>query len=73
MKKLLILFIFSLPLMAMKVEAPSRTVYICTGPKATVYHYRSDCKGLNKCSGEVKKITLEEAKKKRRACKICVK
>lgn len=74
MKKLFMLFAFSLSLMSMKVEAPAiKYVYICTGPNAKVYHYRSNCRGLNKCSGNIKKITLEDVKNKRRPCKICVK
>lgn len=54
----------------MKVDAPSDTVYICTGPKAKVYHSTSKCRGLNRCSGDIKSISLKEAKKSRRACKM---
>lgn len=47
-------------------------VYICTGPAAKKYHKTDKCKGLNRCSGEIKKITLAEAKDKSRTpCKIC--
>lgn len=49
----------------------SDTVYICTGPKAKVYHKYKDCKGLRNCSGDVKEISLEKAKRSRRPCKIC--
>ncbi len=51
----------------------SEYVYICTGPKAKVYHATPKCKGLSKCSGDIKKVTLEEIQKSRRACKLCVK
>lgn len=51
----------------------SDTVYICTGPKAKVYHKYNDCRGLERCSGEVKEISLEKAKKIRRPCRICYK
>ena len=44
-------------------------VYICTGPNAKVYHSSANCRGLNKCSGEVKKIPRSATK--RRACKVC--
>ena len=44
-------------------------VYICTGPKAKVYHTSPNCKGLNKCSGSVKKVSRSSVK--RRACRIC--
>ena len=48
------------------------TVYICTGPKAEVYHARKNCRGLNKCSGSIKTISLSKAVQMgRRACKIC--
>lgn len=51
----------------------SDTVYICTGPKAKVYHKYKDCRGLDRCSGDIKEISLEKAKKMRRPCKICYK
>ena len=60
MKKLLL----SLALSAIALSTSSRndeTVYICTGPKAEVYHSKSNCRGLNRCSGDVKKVTLSKA------------
>ncbi len=46
-------------------------VYICNGPSSKVYHKSDRCKGLSRCSTEVSKVTIEEAKKLgRRACKI---
>lgn len=75
MKKALLLMALALPLFSMKIEPnavdAAKTAYICTGPKAEVYHATSKCKGLNRCSGEIKAISIEEAKKTRRACKIC--
>ncbi len=70
MKKSLLLFLFCLPLLSMKVDTPE-TVYICTGPKAEVYHSTTKCRGLNRCSGEIKAVSLEKIKKSRRACRIC--
>lgn len=53
-------------------NSESQMVYICTGPQSRVYHKYDDCKGLSKCSEEIKKITLDKAKSmKRRACKLC--
>lgn len=47
-------------------------VYICTGPQAKVYHSKESCRGLNKCSGSIKKVTEVKAKSMgRRRCKIC--
>lgn len=51
--------------------AGAGTVYICTGPKAKVYHSTSKCKGLSKCSGEIKKISRSSTD--RRGCRMCVK
>jgi len=47
------------------------TVYICTGPKAKVYHSTPKCKGLNQCSGEIKAVSYESVKNRRMACRIC--
>lgn len=46
----------------MKVEAPSKNVYICTGKNAKIYHATSKCKGLNRYSGEIKAISFEVGK-----------
>ena len=71
MKKLLL----SLALSAIALSTSSSngvTVYICTGPKAEAYHSKSNCRGLNRCSGDVKKVTLAKAVQMgRRACRIC--
>lgn len=48
-------------------------VYICTGPKAKVYHHDKKCKGLSKCSGTVKSIHINEASGTRRPCRMCAK
>lgn len=44
-------------------------VYICTGPKAKVYHSTPECSGLKKCSGTVKKV--QRSSTKRRGCRKC--
>lgn len=52
----------------------SQGVYVCTGPTAYAYHKTKACRGLRRCTGEIKKISLEQAKKeKRKACKLCYK
>lgn len=52
--------------------AAEKVVYICTGPKAKVFHRTERCKGLNKCSGEIKKVPLKDARDMgRRPCKMC--
>ncbi len=48
------------------------TVYICTGQYATAYHRNKNCSGLGNCKGEIKQVSLEYAKQKRRTpCKTC--
>lgn len=51
-------------------EATSKgDVYICTSKSAKVYHSTPNCKGLNRCSKEIKKVSKSSIK--RRGCKIC--
>jgi len=72
MKKLTLTLVTLLLLSSFSLESSPYTVYICTGPKAKVYHSVSTCRGLNRCSGEVVGVSLAKAKKMgRRECKIC--
>lgn len=59
----------------LSVTASNETyVYICTGPKSKRYHKTSSCRGLEKCSKDVKKVTLVYAEGKGRTpCNICYK
>ncbi len=77
MKKCILLLLLCLNFTSMGNETISEAtksksdyVYICTGPKATAYHRTPDCKGLNKCSGNVVKVSRSKAKH-RSPCKIC--
>jgi hypothetical protein len=48
------------------------TVYICTGPYAEAYHNTTSCRGLSKCSGEIREVTEQEAiNMGRHACGYC--
>jgi hypothetical protein len=38
------------------------TVYICVSKTASKYHLSESCKGLNRCTHTVSKVTLKEAK-----------
>ena len=40
-------------------------VYICDSEYATKYHYKKDCEGLQKCTHEIKELTVTEAKAKK--------
>lgn len=47
-------------------------VYICTSKGAKVYHRYKDCKGLSRCSKQIKTVSVEQAKRMgRRECRIC--
>ena len=41
-------------------------VYICTGQYAKAYHRNKNCSGLGNCKGEIKQVSLEDAKRKGR-------
>lgn len=44
-------------------------VYICVTGK--VYHSTKECRGLSNATHKIKAVSLSEAQKTRRACKIC--
>ncbi len=48
-------------------------VYVCTGGSSKRYHKTSQCRGLENCSKNIKKVTLSYAEEtmKRTPCKIC--
>ncbi len=84
MKKLLLFLIAATTLLGATTAAPipqkNRThekpakeyVYVCVSPTAYAYHSDKDCGGLNRCTHEVRKETVSEAKQDgRRACKLC--
>ncbi|MDB3906100.1 hypothetical protein N9355_01360 [Crocinitomicaceae bacterium] len=45
-------------------------VYICVSEGAYAYHHNADCGGLNRCTHQVRKVSLEEAQNEygRQAC-----
>lgn len=56
--------------------APERTqaemVYVCHGPKSKRYHKTDKCKGLCRCSTDIRQMTRQEAEAKHYTpCKIC--
>jgi hypothetical protein len=48
-------------------------VYICTGPKAIVFHRSNQCKGLLECRNKIILVLRSEAKTayRRRHCYLC--
>lgn len=71
MKKVILTTLCSLALLTSCESEKTTYVYICTSPKAEVYHNDIDCKGLSRCSYDVDRIEQEKAAKFRRPCKIC--
>lgn len=69
MKTLLIAIFILLTPVAKKVN----TVYICDSKNSEVYHSSKTCKGIEKCTHQIKEVSLEDAVNtyKRRPCKIC--
>lgn len=58
--------------MQRNTETDSTTVYICTGKSSKRYHKTDDCRGLNNCSGSIKAVSIEQAKKSGRTpCRVC--
>lgn len=43
-------------------QSSEKMVYICTGPSAYRYHSRSSCRGLNRCSDDIERVTISEAR-----------
>ena len=53
-------------------EGSNTNVYICTGKSAYSYHNNRNCRGLNRCSSEIKSVSLDYAKSIGRSpCRIC--
>ena len=56
------------------IDAEQNTVYVCTGGSSKRYHKYRSCFGLNNCGGQIKEVSLQEAKRiGRTPCKICYK
>ena len=65
-----VFFLLLLSIIPFSIKA--QTVYVCSGSGATKYHLRSNCRGLNTCTGEVLEIKEQQAlREKRTKCKIC--
>jgi hypothetical protein len=86
MKKLLLLLvIFAIAIISSGAPPPAaekdhaRTfkketyVFICNSNGAYAYHSTKSCRGLNRCTHEILKVTLSEAVNtyRRKPCKIC--
>ncbi|WEK35625.1 MAG: hypothetical protein P0Y53_24330 [Candidatus Pseudobacter hemicellulosilyticus] len=51
---------------------PAATVYICKSPSAVAYHSDGDCRGLNRCTHTIVRVSKESAVEYGyRACGYC--
>lgn len=39
----------------------SSSVYICVSPTAKKYHFSKNCRGIQKCTHEIKEVTKSDA------------
>lgn len=69
---ILLLFLFSCSNKQKEYDIPDNSVYICTGSMSKKYHCDQNCIGLKRCSGVVRKLSIEEAQGMgRKECKFC--
>ena len=50
-------------------SSSEQLVYICVTGK--LYHSTKECRGLSNATHKIEAVSLSEAQKARRACKIC--
>lgn len=54
------------------IKYHSEKVYICPTKTSKVFHKNKFCKALNRCSGQIKEVKIDEAQEAgRRRCKLC--
>lgn len=60
----LVLTFLTLTSFSTQTRTESQTsVYLCDSSGGKKYHFDKGCRGLSNCQHEIKKVTLEEAKK----------
>ena len=76
MKTIIILFLF--PMVAISILQPLGKandvgfVFVCLSKTARKYHKYENCRGLLKCTHEVKKLSMSDVDTLRfSACKLC--
>ncbi len=50
-----------LALIFINASSVRTTVYICVSKSAYAYHYDLDCRGLNRCTHEIRAVSEEDA------------
>lgn len=54
-------------------ESSDDEVYICTGSSSRRYHSDEDCLGLERCRGDIERVSIEDAEDMGRTpCRLCV-
>lgn len=76
MKKVLLLAVMAMAFTSADMpdarQDAEEYVYICTGPSSKRYHKTDRCRGLNRCSGEVIRISKAKAiDQDKTPCRIC--
>ena len=70
MKRFILIFVLMIAMFSLQsLNSADTIVYICVTGK--VYHSTKDCRGLANAKHKIKAISLSEAQKTRRPCKIC--
>jgi len=55
-----------------RIKAVADSVWICVSPTGHKYHNDRDCRGLNRCTHEIRKVSKTQAiKMGYSSCKIC--
>lgn len=68
MKTKLTILLGALAVILLTAFSNTTTVYICTGKYAKKYHYKSNCRGLSNCKGEIKSVEYSTIKNSRSLC-----
>lgn len=55
-------FLFSAIVLLTTTSFADRSVYICVSKSSYAYHYDRNCRGLSRCTHEVRMVTEEDAK-----------
>jgi len=65
MKKLFtITLVAALVATTLSFTQTERKVYVCNTKNAVAYHFKKDCKGLQKCKGTISEVSEQTAKGK---------
>lgn len=52
-------------------KAPRGKRYVCSGKYAKSYHIFKDCMGLQRCSGDIIEVDIEDIDSSKKLCGFC--